>query len=785
MNRVSFLGVMVLAITLSGISSPSYAQAPPAQNSDTGSSTGVEGGGLAEVVVTAQKREQSLNDVPISIAAYSQETLDLQDVKSLSDLATMTPGLDYRDFGGLNSITIRGISQNSGGGTTSTGSNTTAVYIDDAPIQVRAGQVSIPTPVPSIFDLDRVEVLRGPQGTLFGADAEGGAVRFITQQPSLTEDSGYARGELSGTTGGGPNNEAGAAYGGPIVPDELGFRVSAYEREDGGYIDNYSPLNGGYNQNASNSIDTDVVQAALLFKPQEALQIAASFFYQREADNNAPLFDPTISNLSENELIGNKVLIEPYEDSFFVPSVRIAGDLGWAQLTSVSTYLHRDVSEVYDYTYVVPGIFGGPYPTSASEAQSAVLGSRDQNFVQEIRLQSPNNSSPLDWVVGAYYANLKQGDYQTIYSPTLPSFILTKYGEPIETVLGENLLPGDLSFIESQIFRDTSYAGFANVQYKFMKQWALDVGVRVERLNNALDSNLNGPLVGLQAQSGSVTATEVAPRFGVNYYVAPENMLYAAAAKGYRPGGENVAVSIPTSACEAQLAAYGPVTTFKPDSLWSYELGSKNQLFNARLNVDASVYYIKWSDIQSSIYFPACTTSLTANLGSARSTGFDLALTAAPTDNLSLALAVGYTDATYTSTSYAASVLLLAREGQQISDISPWNISAGFIYRTSISSTMKGYIHVEQRYSSENHGELPVMDPTNVAYDPNITHDQAQNQLNAQLGVLKGKADVSIFANNVFNKHPLLNEYLGLVYDATGASTIHPRVIGVQGRVRW
>jgi iron complex outermembrane receptor protein len=744
-----------------------------------------QAGELQEITVTAEKRAEKLEDVPISIAAYSQETLDLQDVKSLSDLATMTPGLDYRDFGGLNSITIRGISQNSGGGTTSTGSNTTAVYIDDAPIQVRAGQVSIPTAIPRIFDLDHVEVLRGPQGTLFGADAEGGAVRFISQQPSLTDYSGYARGELSATTGGAPNNEGGVAYGGPIIPDELGFRISGWHREDGGYIDNYSSLNGGYNQNNSNSVDTDVVQAALLFKPQDALEITASFFYQREADNNAPLFDPTISNLSENEIIGNKVLIEPYNDSFLVPSVRIAGDLGWAQLTSVSTYLHRDVSELYDYTYVIPGIFGGPYPTSASEAQSAVLGSRDQNFVQEIRLQSPDSSSQVDWVVGAYYGNLRQSDYQTVYSPTLPSFIATNFGEPISTYLGENLLPGDLSAIESQIFRDTSIAGFGNVQYKVTKQWALDVGVRVEHLKNALDSSLNGPLFGgPQVQSGSVTATEVAPKFGVNYYVAPGNMLYASAAKGYRPGGANVVVSVPTSACEAQLAAYGPVTTFKPDNLWSYELGSKNQLLSSRLNVDASVYYIKWSEIQSSIYFPACTTSLTANIGSARSTGFDLAITAAPTDNLSLALAVGYTDAIYTSTTYAAG-LLLAREGQQVSDISPWNISAGFIYRTSISPTMKGYIHVEQRYSSENHGELPVMDPTNVAYDPNVTHDQAQSQLNAQLGVLKGKADVALFANNILNKHPLLNEYLGQVYDATGASTIHPRVVGVQGRIRW
>jgi iron complex outermembrane recepter protein len=780
MNRLRFLGVNALALSAVWISQ-SRAQTAQVQNPPGLSETE----SLGEIVVTAQKREESLATVPISVAAYSQETMDQDDIKSLSDIATITPGLNYRDFGGLNSITIRGISQNSGGGTTSTGSNTTAIYIDDAPIQVRAGQVSIASPIPSIFDLQRVEVLRGPQGTLFGAGSEGGAVRFISSQPSLTDYTGYARGELSGTSGGAPNNEAGVAYGGPIVPDELGFRLSGWHREDGGYIDNVSPLNGGYSQSNANSTDTYVGQGAILFKPVEAVHINASLFYQKMDQNSASLFDPTRSNLSDEEFIGSKVLIQPASDTFYVPSLEVNGDLGWGQITSITTFVHRDFVENYDYTYVVPGIFGGPYPTSASEAQNAVLGSHERNFVQELRLQSPNSDSRLDWTVGAYYAFLKQSDYQTIYSPTLPDFIQENFGEPIDVALGENLLPGDLSFLESQVFRDTQIAGFGNVQYRVMSNLALVVGLRVEHLTDSLESHLDGPLAGgPQIQGGSVSATEVAPKFGINYYLDSSNMVYASVGKGYRAGGENVAVLIPTSACEAQLAAYGPVTTYKPDTLWSYEVGSKNQLFNSRLNVDASAYYINWSQIQSSIYFPACTTSLTANLGKARSTGFDLALSAAPSDKLSLSLAIGYTSAMYTSTTYAAG-LLLARSGQQVSDISPWNISGGFIYKTPISPKMSGYVHVEDRYNSRNSGELPVMDPTNVAYDPNVRHDEAQNQLNANLGVLAGRADISIFANNVLNAHPLLNEYLGLVYDATGASTIRPRTIGVQARVRW
>ena len=209
---------------------------------------------------------------------------------------------------------------------------------------------------------------------------------------------------------------------------------------------------------------------------------------------------------------------------------------------------------------------------------------------------------------------------------------------------------------------------------------------RVEYLNNDLESKLDGPLFGgPQVQSGSVSGTEVAPRFGVNYYVAPENMVYAAAAKGYRPGGANVAVSVPTTACEAQLAAYGPVTTFKPDTLWSYELGSKNQLLNSRLNVDASVYSSNGRRLRANIYFPACTTIFTANQGNARSTRFDLAFhPRLPLKYLFYRSPSAIRMRLICSNTYAAGLFSL-REGQQVSDISPWNVAAGFTYRTNIA----------------------------------------------------------------------------------------------------
>src|SRR5882762_2254811 len=170
--------------------------------------------GLEEVTVTAQRREEDINRVPISIEAFSQTDLDTRDIKSIGDVASIAPGVDFRPVGYRNWIAIRGISLNAGGGVAGLGPDTTALYVDDAPIQARYANAAVANAVPYVFDVDHIEVLRGPQGTIFGASAEGGAIRLISRAPSLTQYSGFARAEGSQIDGGGFNSEMGLAYGG-------------------------------------------------------------------------------------------------------------------------------------------------------------------------------------------------------------------------------------------------------------------------------------------------------------------------------------------------------------------------------------------------------------------------------------------------------------------------------------------------------------------------------------------------------------------------------------------
>src|ERR1700738_1040601 len=191
-------------------------------------------GPLTEIVVTATRHEESLSRVPISVTAMTQEALDIRGVKDFQDVARFTPGVDI-DNSGTNNISIRGIASTGGAGTT-------GIYLDDTPIQMRALAFNPDEALPKSFDVERIEVLRGPQGTLFGAGSEGGTVRSITTQPSLTKSSIYAREEVSYTQGGEPSYEAGVAGGTPLIDGTLGVRASVWYRRDGGYIDRINPV---------------------------------------------------------------------------------------------------------------------------------------------------------------------------------------------------------------------------------------------------------------------------------------------------------------------------------------------------------------------------------------------------------------------------------------------------------------------------------------------------------------------------------------------------------------
>ncbi|WP_175597211.1 TonB-dependent receptor [Peristeroidobacter soli] len=743
---------------------------------------------IEEIIVTAQKRAEGSSKVPISLSVYDAETLDRIGARDFNDVVKVTPGIEFSDDrGAKKNITIRGIYSQAG-------SATSGIYIDDVPVQVRVGILNlVGVGTPRIFDLERVEILRGPQGTLFGASAQGGAVRFITAQPSLTDFSGYSRADISSTEGGELGYEAGVSLGGPIVENKAGYRVSAWYRRDGGYIDHDSFLPGGAVEKDANWSESTVVRGALTFAPTESLRITPSMFLQKVNINDSGFFDPSASNVDDTDFVNKNALLTPADDKFYLPSLKIEADLGPVSLTALTGYMRRENDYALDYTNVVASFFGLAAARSISEASPVPYSNHQDVYSQELRLQSSDPDARLKWTVGGFYSYLRQEVHQQIVSPALPAMTQELWGMTVPYAWGADMVNGDRSFDATNILRDRQLAGFAQFDYRVLDKLTLIAGTRVARQRSGYSYNAAGPVNGgTTARSGEQEETAMTPKFGINYQVNDSNLLYASAAKGNRMGGANTPLQ-PTPQCTAQLQEIGVTSTpssYDSDELWSYEVGSKNRLFGNRLAIEGSAYYIDWKDIQQSIYVPDCLASFVANVGKAEVKGFDLLVNARLTESFHLGLNVGYTDAKVAETAGVPGTnIVYAYKGDQLDMFhSPWLFAASLEYAFGLGG-YEAYLRVDDQYRPKNPGPFTSLDhPGTPNYSTLYQPNPSQNILNFRAGMMVNGMELSLYVNNALNDHPFLYDLaaLGVGGSALGSTfTVRPRTVGMGMLYRW
>ncbi|HKQ81934.1 MAG TPA: TonB-dependent receptor plug domain-containing protein, partial [Steroidobacteraceae bacterium] len=363
---------------------------------------GAGGSEISEIIVTATRVSERLSRVAASVTAFDQVKLDEEGVRSMDDVSRLAPGVTFTNtsYSGRTDIAIRGIGSQ-------VGASTTGIYIDDTPVQVRnIGQST--NPYPEIFDLQRIEVLRGPQGTLFGAGSEGGAVRFITPQPSLDHYTGYGRAETSVTDGGDPSWEAGMAIGGPIVEDKLGFRASAWKRRTGGYIDRVSNIDFHSTDKNANYRDAVVGRLALGVAPTDWLTVTPSVLYQKTEDNDTSLFSERISNPKQGTFLRPDPLYAPVDDKFVLSALNVQANLGRFTLTSVTSYFDRKGYARADFSLTLPQLVLGPQVFADRLYLQGLPGytlasdypTKQESFTQELRLQAGNPDDRLNGIVG-------------------------------------------------------------------------------------------------------------------------------------------------------------------------------------------------------------------------------------------------------------------------------------------------------------------------------------------------------------------------------------------------
>lgn len=750
---------------------PAPAPPPPPNTADSG-----------DIVVTATRQSQSASRVPISLSAYSQAALDTRGIRSIEDTVRYTPGVNFSSsWGNVSNISIRGINSD-------VGSGTTGIYVDDTPIQAKSFGYGNGNVYPRLFDLERVEVLRGPQGTLFGGSSEGGTIRYLTPQPGLETWSGYGRAELSGTSGGGANYEVGAAIGGPLVTDKIGFRVSAYYRHDGGYIDRDDYFTGQLLSRNSNAQDAYVVRGAVTFAPSDRLHVTASLLWQKTLLSDSNQYLQALSDPAHDRLVAGQPQASPDHDQFFLPALKIEYHGSGFEVIANSSYYTRNNEFDPDYSTVIPGAFAGSAYLSAfpNYIATANLENRYRSFVQEVRVQSSDPHARLHWVAGAYYSHLSQYADEQIIDPAFGDLIEYAYGDTLQDVTGQSLIDGKYSYLQTFHTVDQEFAVFGDVNYEVARGLHISVGAREAIPWYTTNFYVTGPFnFGTVQGSTHGKGHPLSPKFGINWQIDPHDMVYFTAAKGYRVGGGNVPVN--SDACSGDLAARGfssAPTGYNSDSLWSYELGAKSRLFGS-LQADASVFHVVWKNIQRNVYLPDCGLQFTANLGNAESNGFDLQLTQKLGKAFTLTGQVGYTNSHYTDTlsvSGDTGTLPIVRAGDKLQE-QPWTVVLGGQYDFQ-AFARKGYLRFDYNFIG-GHAVTPALDPATSSYLSAVPPMQSYTLLSARMGFTVEGVEIALFGNNLLNEHPRLASYTdgGAAY--LKSSTLRPRVLGLNATYKY
>jgi iron complex outermembrane receptor protein len=689
---------------------------------------------VAEVVVTANKRSENIQIVPQAVTAVSSKLLADLHVTSLTDIGAYVPGLQVDTAGtpGQTMISIRGIAPVGPGATVAT-------YIDDTPVgssSAYGGGVAFMLDLLP-YDVDRIEVLRGPQGTLYGASSMGGLVKYVISEPSLTTYKAQAGVDTFGMSdSSGLGGGARALVSGPIINGQLAGTASFAIEHTPGYIDN--PTLGTKDQNA---YDQESGRLGLLWAPTDHLKVKLNALYNSidaNGDGNVALNPANLQPLS-GEREDNNLTSQPFKSQIAYFAGTIDYKFAGAELISATSYAdtktHQTVDESYIYGVAFPD-FGFPLGTSQSQYKLHLT-----KFTQELRLQSLPGTK-LEWLIGGFFDDEKSTNAQ---EPNALSFSGAPL--PISPIFNAQL---PSTYKEYAVFGDLTY----HVTSK------LDVlgGVRYSENNQTFSEIATSALIGNeslldQKSSEGVTTYSV----GAKYRFTDSVMAYARIASGYQPGGPNIGVP-------------GVPPTFASDTLTNYELGLKTQFFDDRLLLDVAGFYIDWNDIQ--LYSESGGINHVANGGTAKSEGVEGNVTLRPAEGLQFDGTVAYVDAVLTQDAPPISGL----SGDRLPYIPAWSGSLRGSYTHAVSAEWganfgAGVRFVGQRLSQVN--SSPESYPLG-AY--------AAMDLNASLS--NDRYTIRLFVKNLTDTHAFLT-YNVLQNGATNAvseieaSTLQPRVFGI------
>ena len=675
--RASLAGTAaVSALAAGGLVGPAQAQQTPGAQRPAA---------IEEIVVTARKRAERIVDVPFAITAVSGSEISARGAVDIKDLQFSIPGINItQTFAGADKVQMRGVSPGSG-----TGLPIVGIYVDEVGVSIDQQQRDGGFP---LVDLERIEVLRGPQGTAYGQGSLAGTIRYLTRNPDLDATDGFAEGNVYSQSEGGTGFRVNAAVGMPIVKGKAGLRIAGGVEKQAGWID-YTAIG----QEDANESERRYIRPKLLLRPNERLTLTAMYqYYELEADtDNISGFD----GVSQR----NRPTLYPASDKFHLVNLIGEYDFGPVTLTASSGYQFRE--------FVLRGAVGLPPPSVA-----VLIAPTDyEQISHEVRLSS-NGAGPISYVIGAWYREFTSTIDRLITINGAPTTIFRRVGtDPVDS---------------------ESYAVFGEVTWSATDRLDLSLGGRYYD-----DERETGSTVPVAA---TITANfdKFSPRLNASYKLDDVSTVYATVSQGFRSGGFN-----------ANNSTYGPET------LWNYEVGTKSSLMGGRLFLDAAVYYLDYKDRQSQNLLPiAGTTSFVAvtnNTGSASGLGAELGLTARFDRGFQLDLTGAYNDVTNDEASVEF------REGERFNFVPEFTGSAALSQSFPVAADMTGFWRVDFQYASDQQsvirqaGAVPPGSPPGTPPAIVVLEDfdlGAQTYLNLRAGVEWRSWTVTLEANNVLDE---------------------------------
>ncbi|WP_232476248.1 TonB-dependent receptor [Flavisphingomonas formosensis] len=749
------------AVLLAAVASGTALQADIARAQDV-SATADEG----EILVTALKRSTAIQETPISISAVTGEAIANSGVQSIADLGATTPGLNFVDGGpSQRRVVIRGIQ--------GPGEPMIGTYYDETPVTGMIGasnDAGGSTPELRLFDVNRVEVLRGPQGTLYGSGSMGGTLRVIYNKPALDKVEGMADASLSNTHEGGWNYEVNGMVNVPLATDKVGLRAVAFYRKQDGFIDN--KVLGINNINQQKSYGGRFL---LRMVPSERWTIdIAGYFNHADTDTST-------WTLQAGKYVADAYTRQPVRDNVQLYSVTSSYDLDFATLTASGSYMHRTLSSVSDVSRYIRGqrtparcatLVGGGAACSADQltnfyalvdgqSTSALFPQQEMDaWTAELRLSS-SGKGPLNWTVGGFYSDR--------------NIVVTNPQVNADPATGKIIYPLEYATVRNIDDTLTQLAGFGEVSWDITDKLNLTGGARYFHYEKDIFGSTPIPsiLVGARITPRTeVKSSENGWVFKANasYKITRDIMVYGEAAQGFRPGGANQVLGL-----DAAFTAYDS------DSLWNYELGVKSSLFDRKMTLNVDVFQIDWSRMQVTLRTPNGAFSYIGNAGKARVRGVEAETSIRPASGLTLLGNISYIDAKLTENQNTGVTATSGLKGDRIPYVPRLMGGASAQYSWPLNAKLSGFARADFNYVGSSWSDFRP----NYVY---ARHVDDYALVNARLGVEQpdNKWGVYLFVTNLFDATAITRQTSSAIaVGRTLVTSATPRTIGVNVRTSF